>query len=67
MKTKEDRIVLGHAPITTCIKEADSATIITFLRDPVERVKSFCQHVYEGKSLHLKDSFPPELFNLMHF
>jgi Sulfotransferase family len=57
----------GHVPITTGIREADEATIITFLRDPVARVKSFCQHVYEGKSSHLLQSFPPERFCLDEF
>jgi len=57
----------GHAPIITGLAEADSATIITFLRDPVSRVKSFCQHVYAGKSPHLLKQFPPENFSLDEF
>jgi hypothetical protein len=56
----------GHAPISTGIPEADQ-TIITFLRDPVSRVRSFCQHVYEGKSPYLLDDFPPEAFSLDDF
>jgi len=56
----------GHAPITTGIPEADQ-TIITFLRNPVSRVKSFCQHVYEGKSPYLLGDFPPETFSLDDF
>lgn len=53
------RLFVGHAPIVTGIKAADSAYTITLLRDPVARVKSFCQHVYEGKSPHLVQRFPP--------
>jgi hypothetical protein len=56
----------GHAPITTGIVEADQ-TIITFLRNPISRVKSFCQHVYEGKSPYLLEDFPPETFSLDDF
>lgn len=43
-------LYLGHAPRTTGILEVDQLPTITLLRDPVERVKSFCQHVSEGKS-----------------
>jgi len=53
-----------HMPINTGIKEMDDATIITFLRNPVERVKAFCQHVREGKSPHLRNVFPPDSFDL---
>lgn len=60
-------LFLGHAPFKTGISSADNATIITFLRDPINRVKSFCQHVAEGKSMHLIDDFPPETFNLDKF
>ena len=61
------RLFTGHAPIVTGISEADTATIITILRDPIERVKSFCQHVSEGKSPYLLKDFPPERFNLDEF
>jgi len=57
----------GHAPITSGIPEADNATIITFFREPVTRVKSFCQHVSEGKSAELVRDFPPESFKLDEF
>ncbi|MFM2482040.1 sulfotransferase family 2 domain-containing protein [Celerinatantimonas sp. YJH-8] len=57
----------GHAPIVTGVNQADNATIITFLRDPISRVKSFCQHVSEGKSPCLIDNFPPKTFNLDTF
>ncbi|HEV3468796.1 MAG TPA: hypothetical protein VG148_05710 [Pyrinomonadaceae bacterium] len=57
----------GHAPLVTGLKEADEATTITFLRDPISRVKSFCQHVYEGKSEYLLNDFPPESFSLDEF
>ena len=64
---KNVALFTGHAPIATGIKKADMATTITFLRDPISRVKSFCQHVSEGKSPYLKDDFPPETFNLDDF
>lgn len=57
----------GHAPIVPGIKNADNATTITFLRDPISRVKSFCQHVSEGKSPYLIDNFSPETFSLDDF
>lgn len=63
----EIKIFLGHAPITTGIDKADNSIIITFLRNPVNRVKSFCQHVSEGKSPYLLKSFPPESFDLERF
>lgn len=45
------KIVLysGHAPLTTGQADIDALPTITFLRDPVERVKSFCQAVSEEK------------------
>lgn len=58
---------LGHAPIATGIQEADDATLITLLRDPVRRVKSFCQHVSEGKAPYLQKDFPPDSFDLDGF
>jgi len=63
----EVALFIGHAPMVTGVKEADSATVITFLRDPIARVKSFCQHVSEGKSQYLIKQFPPETFNLDKF
>ncbi len=63
------RVVLftGHAPLVTGIREADEAPTITILRDPVKRVKSFIQHVSEGKSPYLLDAYPPEQFDLDEF
>jgi hypothetical protein len=57
----------GHAPIRTGIPEADSCPIITILREPVSRVRSFCQHVSEGKSPYLLGTFPPDHFDLDEF
>ncbi|MBU6401102.1 MAG: sulfotransferase family 2 domain-containing protein [Verrucomicrobia bacterium] len=57
----------GHSPLITGLPEADEARTITLLRDPIERVKSFCHHVYEGKSPHLRQRFPPESFSLDRF
>ena len=64
---KKIQLFRGHAPIETGIPEADSAIIITILREPVDRVKSFCQHVSEGKSPHLVERFPQSTFNLDAF
>lgn len=68
---EEDRenIVLftGHAPVFTGIERADGATIITILRDPISRVQSYCQHVFEGKVPNLIADFPPEAFDLDKF
>ncbi len=58
---------MGHAPIATGVPEADNASIITFLRDPIKRVKSFCQHVSEGKSPYLEKAYAPDTFNLDQF
>lgn len=57
-------LFFGHAPLVTGIDLADNARTLTFLRDPISRVKSFCQHVSEGKSPYLIKAFPPETFNL---
>ena len=61
------RLFIGHAPIISGIEAADDAEIITFLRDPVSRVKSFCNHVAEGKSPYLREEFPPDRFDLDRF
>jgi hypothetical protein len=61
------RLFLGHSQIESGIERADTGIIITILRDPVERVKSFCQHAAEGKSEYLRDRFPPESFKLDDF
>ncbi len=61
------KLFLGHSQIISGIERADTGVIITILRDPVERVKSFCQHAAEGKSEYLRDKFPPESFNLDDF
>ena len=61
LKTK---LFFGHAPYRTGIELADTAQTITLLRGPINRVKSFCQHVYEGKSQYLRDKFSHEKFDL---
>lgn len=42
-------LVSGHVPLATGIPAIDAMPTITFLRDPVARVKSLCQHISEGK------------------
>jgi hypothetical protein len=67
--SERDSIVLvtGHSPRVTGIPQVDELPVITFLRDPVERVKSFCQHVSEGKSPDMLERFPPGKFDLDEF
>jgi len=60
-------VFIGHAPVVTGIRQADDATIVTFLRDPVDRVRSICQHVSEGKSQYLLEKYPPDKFCLDEF
>lgn len=64
---REIQLFHGHAPLTTAITAIDALPIITLLREPIARVKSFCQHVSEGKSPHLIQDFPPERFDLDAF
>ena len=40
-KRQSIRLFFGHAPLKTGLREADEATLITILRDPVRRVISF--------------------------
>jgi hypothetical protein len=47
------RVFIGHSLFETGISEADNAQIVTFLREPVSRVKSFITHVSEGRSKYL--------------
>ena len=60
----EIALFTGHAPITTHIPEADQALMITLIRDPVSRVKSYCQYIYEGKVPALRAEYPAENFQL---
>jgi len=50
VQREKTKLYLGHAPRITGIAEVDSLPTITLLRHPVDRVKSFCQHVNEEKS-----------------
>jgi hypothetical protein len=63
----EELLVLGHAGIHTGISIVDSLPTITFLRDPIQRVTSFCRHVNEGKTPHLKNEFPVGRLDLNKF
>lgn len=60
-------ICTGHAPLTTGCEEFDVMPTVMLLRDPVERVKSFCQHVSEGKSPYLHDPATKGAFDLDDF
>ncbi len=57
-------ICTGHAPLVTDIEVVDAMPTVTLLRDPVERVRSFCQHVSEGKSPKLYDPAANGVFDL---
>jgi hypothetical protein len=61
------RLFIGHGLFETGIPEADAATTITFLREPVARVQSFIQHVSEGKSSYLRDKFQDIPFSIDAF
>ncbi len=56
-KRKHTAIYTGHAPRITGIDEIDCVPTITLLRNPIDRVISFCQHVSEGKSINLLQGF----------
>lgn len=60
-------ICTGHAPLLTGIDEVDAMPTVTLLRDPVARVRSFCQHVSEGKSLQLYNPAVDGVFDLDAF
>jgi hypothetical protein len=64
---RQVRLFHGHAPLTTGMPAIDAVPVITMLREPIARVKSFCQHVSEGKSPHLVAAFPPGDFDLDAF
>lgn len=46
------RIFIGHSVYQTGIPEADAATIVTYLREPVSRVRSFIAYVAAGRTGH---------------
>lgn len=60
-------LITGHVPLRTGIPDIDAFPVITLLRDPIERVKSFCQHVSEGKSPYLLEESLPKTFDLDRF
>jgi len=64
---KEIKLVWGHSPRITGLPLIDAMPTVTFLRNPIKRVQSFCQHVSEGKSPNLLEDFPPESFDLDRF
>lgn len=47
------QVCTGHAPRVTGCREIDAMPVVTLLRHPVERVKSLCRHISEGKSPHI--------------
>lgn len=46
------KLFTGHSPVTTKIPMVDAIPIITLLREPVSRVKSYCQYVFELNHTH---------------
>lgn len=67
LKKQAPRLVMGHYPLRTGNDYLDSMPTITFLRDPIKRVESFCHHVARGDSAYLRDKFPPENFSYRSF
>jgi hypothetical protein len=66
-KREKISLIAGHSPRVTGIPDIDQLPIITFLRDPVARVRSFCQHVSEGRDRYWEEMFPPGTFDLDRF
>jgi len=56
-------LYLGHMSLFTGIEEVDKATTFTLLREPVSRIKSLCQYVFEGNWLE----YPAGSFDLDRF
>jgi len=52
------KLFRGHAPLVVGDAYVDDVRIFTFLRDPVDRVVSFCHHLAEGKEKPLLFSGP---------
>lgn len=59
------RVFIGHSLFETGIPEADSALLVTYLREPVSRVKSFISHVAAGRTSIAVD--PHQEFSVDHF
>lgn len=64
---KHITLFTGHAPLFTGIDFIDTIDTVTLLRDPVSRVKSFCQHASEGKSDYINELFSGTKFDLDSF
>lgn len=60
-------LFLGHKDFSIGIEAVDNAQKITLLREPINRVLSLCQHVYEGKECYMLNNFPPGSFDLDRF
>ena len=60
-------ICTGHAPRFSGCDGLDSLPTVTLLRHPLDRVKSFCQHVSEGKSPQIFSSERQGPFDLDAF
>jgi hypothetical protein len=60
-------LFLGHREFTVGLKAVDHAQKITLLREPISRVRSLCQHVYEGRECYMLKDFPPGKFDLDRF
>jgi hypothetical protein len=66
------KLFRGHAPLVVGEADVDAARTFTFLRDPVDRVVSFCHHLAEGKGKsHMfstsASEFPEKDFELNAF
>ncbi len=63
-KLNSIRLFSGHAPRLTGIEAVDRLPTVTLLRNPVNRVISYCQHMSEGKSEDMPRQFDPGNLNL---
>jgi hypothetical protein len=61
------RLFYGHSYYETGVEEADHARIITFLREPVDRVISFVHHASERKEKYLPGAGPGVPFTVGAF
>ncbi|MEM6910841.1 MAG: hypothetical protein AAF555_04590 [Verrucomicrobiota bacterium] len=57
-------VISGHAPLDIGLPQVDELECILFLRNPLRRLRSMCQHVWEGKSGNLIWRYPPEGFDI---
>lgn len=61
------KVFIGHSLFETGVPEADDARLVTYLREPVSRVKSFIRHVAAGKSGYIQPTSRDGKFSVDEF